>query len=319
MNKPSSNPLKKSVRSHGQTPSHCLLTPQSDHALGDNLNGPCVIEVPDWVASPMGRYYMYFAHHKGQFIRMAYAESLLGPWQVHSPGVLSLHETPFAQEDLAADLGFEYNYAHIASPNVHIDAACKSLVMYYHGLETDGTQTTRVCTSEDGLSFKNHSTPIADPYFAGFEHGGMIYGITWGARLWRGTDWVGPFENAQDGFADAMIGPNGEIPRHVGVRLNSDQLSIYFTRIGDAPERILKSTCLLSDHWQTWRASLPEEVHQPTELWEGVKNQIKISRLGAAEPMEHALRDPYCFDNHLFFAGGGESAIGVLPLPNKKL
>ena len=34
-------------------------------ADGENINGPSLIRVPDWVANPLGRYYLYFAHHNG--------------------------------------------------------------------------------------------------------------------------------------------------------------------------------------------------------------------------------------------------------------
>ena len=30
-----------------------------------NINGPSVISVPDWVENPLGKYYLYFAHHRG--------------------------------------------------------------------------------------------------------------------------------------------------------------------------------------------------------------------------------------------------------------
>ncbi|MBI2946207.1 MAG: hypothetical protein HYY23_01070, partial [Verrucomicrobia bacterium] len=40
---------------------------------GNNINGPSLIRVPGWVKSPLGRYYLYFAHHSGQYIRLAYA------------------------------------------------------------------------------------------------------------------------------------------------------------------------------------------------------------------------------------------------------
>ena len=289
----------------------CLLTPKSHSSLGDNLNGPCVIEVPAWVAAPLGRFYMYFAHHKGRFIRMACANCLTGPWRVHASGVLTLQETPFVQSDLPAELGIEYNYAHIASPNVHVDTENKTIVMYYHGLEPDGEQPTRVCFSTNGLSFGNHSAPLAPPYFAGFAFGGSVYGITWGARLYRGPSWAGPFESAPEGFARAMYGSGGEAPRHVGVELDGDQLLIYFTRIGDAPERIMRSTCTLSGNWQSWRASAPVEILRPSQTWEGVDRPVERSLIGPANHMEHALRDPFPFKDHLFYAAGGESAIGV--------
>ena len=41
-----------------------------------NINGPSLIKVPDWVENKLGNYYCYFAHHKGAYIRMAYADTL---------------------------------------------------------------------------------------------------------------------------------------------------------------------------------------------------------------------------------------------------
>src|SRR5436190_17801802 len=59
---------------------------------GQNINGPSLIRVPDWVEKPLGKYYLYFAHHRGKYIRLAYADRLQGPWTIHKPGTLSLEE-----------------------------------------------------------------------------------------------------------------------------------------------------------------------------------------------------------------------------------
>ena len=67
-----------------------LITVSSSSSIGDNLNGPLIIRVPAWIKKPRGHYYMYFAHHKGQYIRLAYADSLHGPWKVYAPGVAAL-------------------------------------------------------------------------------------------------------------------------------------------------------------------------------------------------------------------------------------
>lgn len=292
----------------------CLLSPISHPSLGNNLNGPCVIEVPPWVPSPLGRYYLYFAHHQGHFIRMAYADHLTGPWTVHAPGVLHLRDTPYRQTDIPAERNIQFPYAHVASPNVHIDAERQEIVMYYHGLEDDGAQPTRVCFSSDGLTFGRHSGPLTPSYFAGFRHEGAVYGVSVGGQLHRGAGWGGPFETAPDSFAAALFGSNGQRPRHFGIAREGPELMLYFTRIGDAPERILKSSVSLHGYWQSWRAPEPVEVLRPSQPWEGAQTPVRASRVGTAEPMEHALRDPFPFQTHLFFAGGGESAIGVVPV-----
>src|SRR5215831_8994742 len=72
-----------------------LITLATSPSIGDNANGPTVIRVPSWVEHPLGRYYMYFAHHSGRFIRLAYADSLRGPWTIHEPGVLKVEDTAF--------------------------------------------------------------------------------------------------------------------------------------------------------------------------------------------------------------------------------
>src|ERR1700677_3278271 len=57
---------------------------------GDDINGPSLIKVPDWVHNKLGKYYLYFAHHKGKYIRLAYANDLKGPWKIYKPGTLQI-------------------------------------------------------------------------------------------------------------------------------------------------------------------------------------------------------------------------------------
>jgi len=118
-----------------------IVRPNMDGRMGDNVNGPSLIRVPDWVTSPLGRYYLYFAHHDGRYIRLAYADDLLGPWTTHEPGVLPLAESHFA--------------GHVASPDVLIDDARRELRLYYHGADHpsrvgNSNQFTRVAVSFDG-------------------------------------------------------------------------------------------------------------------------------------------------------------------------
>jgi len=75
-----------------------ILTPRSSPTIGANLNGPSLIRVPAWVSHPLGRYYLYFAHHRGKFIRLAYADALTGPWKVYEQGTLKLSEAPVCND-----------------------------------------------------------------------------------------------------------------------------------------------------------------------------------------------------------------------------
>ena len=74
--------------------------------MGSNINGPSLIKVPEWVKNPLGKYYLYFADHKGKYIRLAYSDKLEGVWKIYTPGALKLEETYFDE--------------HIASPDVHV-------------------------------------------------------------------------------------------------------------------------------------------------------------------------------------------------------
>jgi hypothetical protein len=72
-----------------------IVGPTLDPSIGQNIQGPSLIRVPDWVTSPLGRYYLYFAHHKGVYIRLAAADDLEGPWRIHRPGTLHLKDSGF--------------------------------------------------------------------------------------------------------------------------------------------------------------------------------------------------------------------------------
>jgi len=72
-------PAKPTVRRLAQNP---LITLNSSPSLGNNVNGPSIVRVPEWVQRPLGRYYMYFAHHMGTYIRLAYADRIEGPWRI---------------------------------------------------------------------------------------------------------------------------------------------------------------------------------------------------------------------------------------------
>jgi hypothetical protein len=84
-----------------------LITVASSPSLGDNVNGPSIIRAPSWIPRPLGRYYAYFGHHKGQFIRLAYADAIVGPWKVYEPGVEPVAETAFYRPQLRPEAPYE--------------------------------------------------------------------------------------------------------------------------------------------------------------------------------------------------------------------
>ncbi|MEC7907249.1 MAG: hypothetical protein VYC82_08490 [Verrucomicrobiota bacterium] len=71
----------------------------SSNTLRTKINGPSLIRVPDWIRDPLGKYYLYFAHHDGKFIRLAYANAIQGPWSIYEPGTLRLEAKHLASFD----------------------------------------------------------------------------------------------------------------------------------------------------------------------------------------------------------------------------
>src|SRR5699024_2971301 len=142
-----------------------IVTPDTRgyHAtLGKTITGPSLIAAPAWLENPLGKYSLYFAHHRGGHIRLAFADALAGPWQVYEPGTLQLSQTRFKE--------------HIASPDVHIDNKNKQLVMYYHGCcepETDLRQPTLRAVSSDGINWTTENVNLGLPYFRVFSYGDL--------------------------------------------------------------------------------------------------------------------------------------------------
>ena len=151
-----------------------IVRPDLHPSIGENIQGPSLIRVPDWVEDRLGAYYLYFADHKGQYIRLAYADDVLGPWRIYQAGSLQIANSHFLTEPPAVspeelerlraarsgrsaaishDLLTEVTTPHIASPDVHVDDENRRIVMYFHGLDGVSRQVSRVATSSDGIHF----------------------------------------------------------------------------------------------------------------------------------------------------------------------
>jgi hypothetical protein len=96
-------------------------------------------------------------------------------------------------------------------------------------------------------------------------------------------------------------------------------LWVYYSNIGDEPERILRCSIQLTDDWNNWRVSAAEEVLRPETPYEGVDLPLRKSVAGAMQGPEHALRDPAIFTDadgrvYLLYSVAGESGIGIADL-----
>lgn len=274
---------------------------------GANINGPSLIRVPGWVKNPLGTYYLYFAHHGGTYIRMAYADKLEGPWKIHEGGVLKLADCPGAK-------------GHIASPDAVVDEAAKQIRMYFHApAKAAAGQKTFVAMSEDGLVFKAREEVLGIFYWRAFRWENQWYGMAKGGLLYRSADGLTKFEEGTNPLpgGDARGGSfNDAGPRHVAVRVMGEVLEVYYTSIGDSPERIFRTTVPLKGDWKTWKSTEPVEVLRPTEEWEGAKLPLVTSKAGAVKGKENALRDPAVFVDadgkaYLLYSVAGESGIAI--------
>jgi hypothetical protein len=309
-------------------PENPLITQRMLPTLGDNVNGPSLMRVPAWIGHPLGRYYLYFAHHQGRFIRMAYADDLRGPWKIYETGVLDVKDTAFyrPQPDPRP------YYTHVASPEVVVDESNKRIVMQVHGWFTDGKrwpedpqeaaewvqkngygQYTQTAVSADGLHFETQpGITVSTSYSRLFRWRDKWYSMGRLGVLGRANDLLARFETGPNPFDGGDWA--GRV-RHVAPVVRGDMLYVFFSGIGDAPERILVSTVALTSDWGKWRASGPVEVLRPQAAYECTDLPIKASKAGEAEGSEHALRDPGVIEDKsrviLFYSYCGEQGIAA--------
>jgi hypothetical protein len=277
--------------------------PGLEGRLGENINGPSLIKVPEWIGDPLGRYYLYFAHHRGEFIRIAYANELEGPWRIHEGGVLRMRDAPGAD--------------HIASPDVRIDDEAKQIRMYFHqerrGSDEQarhGRQVSFVALSEDGLRFEARDEVLGAFYFRVFEHGGYHYAFAKNGTV------DGIVYRSRDGLTGFEAGPH-YLPgvRHTALWTEGDTLHLLFTRVTDAPESILITTVDLGEDFRAWKTGRIELLLKPEMEWEGAGRPIEAAGHGPSRHPSNALRDPCIYQEgkrtYLLYAVQGERGIAL--------
>lgn len=286
--------------------------PGLEGELGGNINGPSVIKAPSWLKKPLGKYYMYFAHHRGKYIRLAYADRPEGPWRIYQPGTLRLDQTS--------------GLNHVASPDVIVDEENKRLILYFHSpIESPDVKRDRpyaqvsfVATSLDGLHFTPMPDGFAAPYLKAFQFRGYTYALAMADKksaypVWKRS---GQFFRSASGAPPFESGPRIiDEMRHGALLRRGNVLHIFYTTVGDDPERIYHSQVDLRPDWMEWTATAPTEVLRPETAYEGGDLPLAQSKGGMSAGRERALRDPAVLDDdgqiYLYYAVAGETGIAV--------
>lgn len=314
-----------------------IIGPDSHTSLGSNIQGPSVIRTPDWIAEPLGTYLCYFADHKGDHIRLAYADHVEGPWTVHPGGSLDLAESKFLTEAPAitaqevaeitaaydemfdgyecVDVETDLTAPHIASPDVRVNHAKQTIEMWFHGLEAVGWQVTRYASSLDGVTFTVEEPLFDGTYLRMFEVKSHDYALGMPGQVLRRTGGPTEFE----------IGPTILPPtsRHMAAWVDGAELRVFYSEVGDTPERIKMVSVDVSRRWLEWTAGEPVEVLRPELDWEGAGEPLVPSIRSFWPSPANQLRDPYVFVDrdgqaYLFYAVAGECGIAVARLSGKQ-
>jgi len=343
------NPNYQAVRLNNGNP---IIVPSmfSNPSDGENINGPSLIRVPDWIplnerADVTAQYYLYFAHHSGDYIRMAWAANIEGPYTLYNDfvtvgdrGVLDNNGS-----NIVLDNNIYIEENHLASPDVLVDDVNQRIIMYFHSGSSyyvnnveQNDQVTWVSTSPYGLEFYNgiESVQLGSSYFRVFEYNGDLFAFDNGAKTNKALDSANPWavptghdfteqlwERASNNvFADDIPVPSADLRiRHTGVHVVGGQLQTFYSRRGDFQERILLSTIDLTADWESWDPTYPPiEILAPNPGWEGGERTLDNSETSSGVDLNQ-LRDPDVFqDNdgqlYVVYTGNGEGGLGIAKL-----
>jgi hypothetical protein len=106
--------------------------------------------------------------------------------------------------------------------------------------------------------------------------------------------------------------------RHCALMVEGDSLLVFYTDVGNTPERILLSTIELSSDWRNWQESEPAVVLEPEMVWEGGDQPLLPSVRGLVDGPVRQLRDPAIFTENgqawLLYSVAGETGIAIAEL-----
>ena len=330
-----------------------IITPSmfNNSSDGQSINGPSLIRIPSWIptsqrANASARYYLYFGSHVGDYIRMAWAANIEGPYTLYnnftSPGNRGVLDNNNSDIILLNNTRIEEN--HLASPDVIVDNENQRIILYFHSgssffvnNQRQNRQVTWVSTSQNGLNFNGNIEPVhlGNSYFRVFPYDGDLYSFGNGGNLNRAlnanTPWAIPSQhdltdalwdrNSNNAFGDDIQVPRSELRvRHTGVHTEGDDLYVFYSRRGEFQERIRLSTIdMAAASWRNWDPSYPPiDILTPNPGWEGGQRTLANSETSDAVNVNQ-LRDPDVFEDndgqlYLVYSGNGEGGLGIARL-----
>ena len=310
--------------------------------------------MPDWVVEPLGDYYLYFSHHKGDHLRLAYANHPNGPWTLYEAGILAFEDSGFPASDLPQRDPVDALMSTVRDYSISVwrdifMAICQSLVTAQQQRKAQSlamAATTKAHIASPEIVVDNNHRQIEMFYHGqddtlsqssrvALSHNGIDFraldGVILGAYLRSLIFREAYYLLGAPGIlyrSDRLLGPFeahstsllDSDTRHTGIWLDGDTLRIVWSRVGDATERILLSSIDLSnDDWNQSRATASTELIRPMRDWEGANQPLMPSFRGEMGGSVNQLRDPFIFQDqdgqlYLVYTGGVEQAIGIVQL-----
>ena len=283
--------------------------------LSININGPCINIVQDDLSN---HFELYFADHRGKFIRRAISDNILGPFKIKLIPELTIDYLSF----------FTSAHNHIASPFIFlfkneiwmvVHAPCSIYNCQRSFFFKFVNSKWMVLASDNFLPFYAKSIVIEE----------QILFICKGGDVFKSQNPIGPYEKIGNIFNYAGFDTwhnYDSAARHFGLFYykREEIIIICFSRIGVKQESIeyllMSSNDLINGSFSKKEYEIKKLLY-PVKDWEGAHLDKTKSKAGASDHYENALRDPdlFLFDNnlYLFYSFGGERGIGAVQIAKR--
>lgn len=287
--------------------------------IGDNINGPAVVRLFGNHKKTFGyKFLLLFAHHQGEYIRIAGSNSLLSKWR-------------FVPSKILNTKSYAEFHDHVASPDAHYLKNSDTLLVFFHSREIGNRkQITFLARFNGGLNNRPLILKTNLPFYARvFFVRKQAYALTKGGNLFDTLDkelceWR-PLVNiftGQDSEEDTYQNHPGSI-RHLSVLNYKGMYLVFYSIIGEKPEKIWVSELKIDTTKGKFMALGKVLVLSPEKEYEGCGLKLQNSESGPSLVPENSVRDPYVIKFRsrylLFYSIKGEFGIAFTELNLKSI